>query len=182
MSAQVGLPGCLSAMLFFIESVATYTIGCSFPPPVRHGACHRSGWLAMNEVKEFSTGYAAIHARAVFGRPIVSSGADFSLDWLTNCSRGCLPALLSWRVCLRTRSPTSPSSGWNGPWSIYCSEPVQSKSRTAVGTVRACQLCLPLLEVRVAVMGEAGLLQHTTEKNPSYLRQLRPVLVQRDAL
>ena len=89
-SAPVGLPGHFSAVLFFTKHVATYTIGCSLPPPAR------AGKPAMNKVKELSARYVAIRCSTCFlWRPIVSSGADFSLGWLTNCSTSaCLPALI----------------------------------------------------------------------------------------
>ena len=58
--APVGLPGCLSAMLFFIEYMAMYTMDYLLLPPVWHSACHWLGRPAMNKVQELNTGDVAI--------------------------------------------------------------------------------------------------------------------------
>ena len=61
----VGFLGYLSAIFFFIEYVATYTMGCSLLPPVWH-ACHCPGGPALNKVNDLSTRDVATRCSTCF--------------------------------------------------------------------------------------------------------------------
>ena len=61
----VGFLGHLSAIFFFVEYVATYTMGCSLLPPVWY-ACHWPGGPAMNKVNDLSTRDVATRCSTCF--------------------------------------------------------------------------------------------------------------------
>ena len=156
--AADGLLGYLNTMLLITEYVATFTLGCSFPPPAGHRTCRWPGGHAKSQDEELSTRDVAIRCSTCFlWKPMRSVGDDVSWEWLKYSLGWCFAASLSSNAWSPTLSRSSTWQDATTHATFIAESRSDPKSRQQWWALSGFSLlCFPMLEAKVGVKGVAS--------------------------